>query len=94
MSAPPRMRVSWAVPRTTKPVPPLTTPVPALPGVVRPVAYSPGSRAKRAPAGPAAAGSTGALFSVARYSIEAILVTETTWRSSAREHAVSTGPGP
>src|SRR4029077_7328662 len=55
--------------------------------------YSAGSRANRAAAATAGRGG-GAAFSVAFSSIEAILVTLTTSRSSARAQAVSTGPGP
>src|SRR5215510_8702748 len=55
--------------------------------------YSAGSRANRAVAATGGRGG-GGVFSVARSSIEAILVTLTTSSSSARWQAVSTGPGP
>src|ERR1019366_3889071 len=58
------------------------------------MANSPGSRANRPVGEPAAAGRTGRFFSVARASIEAILVTETTSRSREVAQAASTGSGP
>jgi hypothetical protein len=61
----------------------------------RPVAYSPGSRANRAPAAAAAGRGGGAgVFSVPRSSIEAIFVTEMTSTCRALSQAVLTAVSP
>ena len=86
--------VATVVLSVATPVPVVATVVPDVAGPVLSVANSAGSRVNRDGAADPAAGSSGVVVSVARSSIEAILLTDTTSRSSAVEHAVSTGPGP
>ena len=62
--------------------------------VVVVVVNSDGSRVNRVVALPTARGSAGVVFSVARSSMEAILLTETTSRSSDSEQACSTRSAP